>query len=646
MQHVIFDLESDGLLHEITKIHCLSIHILETGEKKTFTSYEDMIKFLQRDDIILIGHYILLYDIPAIEKILKIKVTCRKIDTVALSWYLYPLEYKNGKQQTRQSHGLEHWGDILGVKKPPIDDWENLTIEEYIFRCESDVEINTRLWLMMEEYLKEIYDGLDYNRLIGYLCYKLECAREQEEEFCHIDKPKAYQHLEAVMKQIDVKTEELADSMPENILYKKVQKPKIMYKKDESLSTIGEKWIALCKEHNLDSETTKEIKVERSRKRGNPGSPIQLKKWLLDLGWEPTIIEEVKSKATGLISENAKIASNGKICSNLKDMFEEHPYLQNLEGLALLSHRKGVFEGFINACDENNNVTASIQGFTNTLRFKHVKPIANLVKVGKPWGEEIRGLIIAPNDNYTLCGSDMSALEDTTKQHYMYNYDPEYVINMRTPGFDPHTDIAVFANLMTKEEEQIFKDLKYRVEDLKEKLSPEEKEIYSYLSKVRGNAKTVNFAAVYGAGAPKIAKTLKCDIAFAQKLHKAYWERNKAVKLIARDAYYKTVGNQMWLYNPVSGFYYSLRYEKDIFSTLNQGTGVYCFDSWLRKVRSKGIKIMLQYHDEIGFKVKKGEEEVSEKALKSSIQELNNEIKLNVPLGVSVQFGDSYSSIH
>ena len=55
---------------------------------------------------------------------------------------------------------------------------------------------------------------------------------------------------------------------------------------------------------------------------------------------------------------------------------------------------------------------------------------------------------------------------------------------------------------------------------------------------------------------------------------------------------------------------------------------------------------MLQYHDEIGFKVKKGEEEVSEKALKSSIQELNNEIKLNVPLGVSVQFGDSYSSIH
>lgn len=646
MKHVVLDIEADGLLDTITKIHCLSYHILETGEKGTIVDYEKMKIFLTQEDIIIIGHYIILYDIPAIEIILGIKITCKKIDTVALSWYLYPLEYKNGKQQVRKNHGLEHWGEILGVAKPPIDDWKNLSLEEYVFRCESDVEINTRLWLMMDIYLKQIYDGLDYQRLIGYLTFKMECAREQAEEFCHIDKAKAYEHLEAVMIQIEQKTEELAESMPKNVIYKKVERPKVMYKKDGSLSANGERWANLCLEHGVDSGTTAQLKVEKSRERGNPGSPVQLKKWLFDLGWEPELWEEVTSKATGITKENPKISVQGKMCPNLKLMFEDHPELKNLEGLTMLAHRKGVFEGFIAACDSNNNVVATIQGFTNTLRFKHAKPVANLTKVGKPWGKEIRGLIIAPDENHVLCGSDMSALEDTTKQHYMYNYDPEYVINMRTPGFDPHTDIAVFADLMTREEEQVFKDLKYRVEDLKEILSPEEKDIYSYLSKVRGNAKTVNFAAVYGAGPPKIAKTLKCTIEFAQKLHQAYWQRNNAVKLIARDTYFKTINGQMWLYNPVSGFYYSLRYEKDKFSTLNQGTGVYCFDSWLRKVRSKGIKVMLQYHDEIGFKVKKGEEEVSEKALKDSIMELNQEIKLNVPLGVSVQFGPNYSDIH
>lgn len=51
----------------------------------------------------------------------------------------------------------------------------------------------------------------------------------------------------------------------------------------------------------------------------------------------------------------------------------------------------------------------------------------------------------------------MSALEDTTKQHYMYYYDPEYVTQMRVPGFDPHVDVAVLSNLMTKEEEKFYK---------------------------------------------------------------------------------------------------------------------------------------------------------------------------------------------
>ena len=151
----------------------------------------------------------------------------------------------------------------------------------------------------------------------------------------------------------------------------------------------------------------------------------------------------------------------------------------------------------------------------------------------------------------------MSSLEDTTKQHYMYFFDPDYVTQMRVPGFDPHLDIAVLAGMMTPEQAEQHK----------------RKEV-DY-SQIRNKAKTVNFAGVYGAGPPKIALTTGMPLKQAQKLHKTYWDRNKSVKQVANSARTKTTKfmgeEQMWLYNPVSKFWYTLRYEKDKFSTLNQG---------------------------------------------------------------------------
>lgn len=102
----------------------------------------------------------------------------------------------------------------------------------------------------------------------------------------------------------------------------------------------------------------------------------------------------------------------------------------------------------------------------------------------------------------------------------------------------------------------------------------------------------------------------------------------------------------MWLFNPVSQFWYSLRFDKDRFSTLNQGTGVYAFDSWIRNVRRKGIKICGQFHDEHIAPVLKGNEEAHKGKLLLAIDETNNELQLNVKLGISIDFGHSYSEIH
>ena len=80
-----------------------------------------------------------------------------------------------------------------------------------------------------------------------------------------------------------------------------------------------------------------------------------------------------------------------------------------------------------------------------------MKPLVNLPGVDKPWGKEIRGCLIAP-EGYTLCGSDMVSLEDTTKRHYMQPLDPDYVAEMSLDGFDPHLSLAVFAGAITQAE--------------------------------------------------------------------------------------------------------------------------------------------------------------------------------------------------
>ena len=55
---------------------------------------------------------------------------------------------------------------------------------------------------------------------------------------------------------------------------------------------------------------------------------------------------------------------------------------------------------------------------------------------------------------------------------------------------------------------------------------------------------------------------------------------------------------------------------------------------------------MIQYHDEIVFHLRVGEEDQVSAKLLEAIEAVNNSVKLNVPLGVSVDFGTSYAEIH
>lgn len=102
----------------------------------------------------------------------------------------------------------------------------------------------------------------------------------------------------------------------------------------------------------------------------------------------------------------------------------------------------------------------------------------------------------------------------------------------------------------------------------------------------------------------------------------------------------------MWLQNPVSKFWYSLRSDKDRFSTLNQGTGVFCFDSWVKECRKMGIQTIGQFHDEIIALAEEGEEDVVENKMLLAINILNDTLQLNVDLGIDAQFGKTYADVH
>jgi len=174
-----------------------------------------------------------------------------------------------------------------------------------------------------------------------------------------------------------------------------------------------------------------------------------------------------------------------------------------------------------------------------------------------------------------------------------------------------------------------------------------DEERFNRLDKMRSGAKTVVYSALYGVGAKKLARESGMSETEASKLLKAFWEQNWAIKKVAEQQYVKELKDgTFWLKNPVSGFYYNLRYDRDRWSTTNQGTGVMIMDSWLMRLRKKGIQVSLQMHDEILFSVPKGKEKVMQEALHEAMQEVNESLKLNVTIGVDVKFGQSYAECH
>jgi len=294
-------------------------------------------------------------------------------------------------------------------------------------------------------------------KLIDYLTFKMQCASEQELTKWKLDVELTQTSYDEIMALKDEKVSQLAEAMPRKQLTKVATQPKVMYKKNGDLSELGHKWFALCKE-NKQPKTSISFVVKVGEELGNPNSTDQVKDWLYSLGWQPRTFKFLRDKGTGDERKLEQVRKDGELCESVLALSEADPAVDVLGGLTVLTHRAGILKGFL---DSHNGgyLKAGIAGFTNTFRFKHKKPLANLPSVDKPYGKIIRGVLTC-EEGEVLCGSDMISLEDTTRRHYVKPLDPVLVEEQSQKGYDPHLKIAVRAGMLSEEDYEFYTNYK------------------------------------------------------------------------------------------------------------------------------------------------------------------------------------------
>ena len=184
---IIFDLETNGLLNNASRIHCISINWYDSGRYESFndepygepkTIKEDCpmagnysittaISNLEVADY-LIGHNIIGFDIPIIKRLYPyFNPTGIIVDTLLLSRLYHPNlldidkkhNWKHMPLQLYGRHSLEAYGYRLGEYKGNFGkttDWQEWTqeMEDY---CKQDVAVTTKLCNHFHKYLNGSY---------------------------------------------------------------------------------------------------------------------------------------------------------------------------------------------------------------------------------------------------------------------------------------------------------------------------------------------------------------------------------------------------------------------------------------------------------------------------------------------------------
>jgi DNA polymerase-1 len=156
---MILDIETDGLLDECTKIHCIVLRDL-VGTVTVFvgpTKAEIEKIFAEHGG--LIGHNLQGFDLPVIEKLYGLRYTGSVVDTLVLSHLLWPdlrerdFNRKDFPPAMIGRHSLEAWGYRLGHHKGEFaktTDWKEFS-QEMLDYCIRDTEVTARLYAKIDD---------------------------------------------------------------------------------------------------------------------------------------------------------------------------------------------------------------------------------------------------------------------------------------------------------------------------------------------------------------------------------------------------------------------------------------------------------------------------------------------------------------
>tara|TARA_S200002703_G_scaffold96740_1_gene83584 strand:+ start:297 stop:836 length:540 start_codon:yes stop_codon:yes gene_type:complete len=174
---LIFDLETDGLLCDVTKIHCLCIYDTETEQTMVYNDQafkhatdkaaaEPIIRGLQylEDAECIIGHNIIGYDLAIINKLYPwFRRIGDCLDTLLLSRLYHPNLLDIDKKRVWKDmplklygrHSLEAYGYRLQENKGTFGkdaDWKEWSQEMQDYMIQ-DVVVTNKLWKHFQPYL-------------------------------------------------------------------------------------------------------------------------------------------------------------------------------------------------------------------------------------------------------------------------------------------------------------------------------------------------------------------------------------------------------------------------------------------------------------------------------------------------------------
>ena len=395
---IVFDIETDGLLPELTKIHSLVLYdwnkkaTLSCCDRPGYTPIEEGLEKLRRTKL-LIGHNILGFDIPAIQKVFPRWEPKGKVrDTYNIARLIWPeiierdVFLKHMPKNMKGKYSLESFGFRLGVLKGDFGkttDWKQWTPDMQKY-CEQDVEVTKALWerIKKAEYSEEaIQLEHDFQKII----------HQQEKNGVCFDVVKALQlkyELEASLKDLKAKIQE-------KIPPKEMRTP--FTPKVNSKKYGYEKGVTTFK---------KFIKVF------NPASRMQIGNYLIEKYlWEPA--EFTPTKRPKL---------SGEILRGLP--YEETPLFADfLEANKLFGQLSSGEKSWLKYVKNGKIHGQMTTNGAITGRCTHQKPnLGQVPSLSSFRGEECRELFYAP-EGYLMVGADAEQLELRCLAHYLFPYD-------------------------------------------------------------------------------------------------------------------------------------------------------------------------------------------------------------------------------